>query len=641
MAVSIHELVQCAENITKLAETQWNKSIDNFGRWEAAERFKNIKLFSGAQGEWEEFSAKVMSQVAAGSYKVEQVMKEVERMPEELVQDEDWEDVVGNPAVEATEQEVKEMNTKIYSVLMNLTTGEANAAVRRCRGNGLWAWKRMCSSLNPRTLASGVKRISDVLVPGKIHNASKADQAIDSWEDKLGRLDVEYGEELSNKMKVAVLYSMLPKDLQEKALDKCGVNWDSTDEHKAGEIYERVKQEVKNIARSRREMVVPKPMEVDRVWNEVDVSSWGPGAWDDEHDNDHEHRHDHNHEHEDLNDSYVQYVGKGVRKGSGKGFQRHCYLCGEFGHSQYDCLKGKGKGKGVMKGKGYVDKWDAGKGHGKDNEYGKGYKGNVHGGSGFRGKGGDWYGQGVMRKACFVCGSTEHLARDCPKNQNRVQSVEDETPEVLFIGNVQEQVEEWRKVPMKVKLGDFVKNPTKQKEEPAIMTNMFKVLEVNDEDDEEPDDVEVMNIRTITARREVKGNVKMPESGEQGDEVPNKKKAKDRSIGGGDGERETKNLVEHFCEDVQFVQAVRDEMEWLDLGKGDIIIDSAADESCWPAGQGDAFPTIPSRRKLVLKTANGGDMTHYGQKEVIFKCGGTGWEPMGLTFQVTDGGSRS
>ena len=65
------------------------------------------------------------------------------------------------------------------------------------------------------------------------------------------------------------------------------------------------------------------------------------------------------------------------------------------------------------------------------------------------------------------------------------------------------------------------------------------------------------------------------------------------------------------------------------------MIDSAADESCWPAGHGDAFPTKPSGRKIMLKTANGGDMGHYGQKEVFFKHDG-GKDPMGITFQVTD-----
>ena len=83
------------------------------------------------------------------------------------------------------------------------------------------------------------------------------------------------------------------------------------------------------------------------------------------------------------------------------------------------------------------------------------------------------------------------------------------------------------------------------------------------------------------------------------------------------------------------VRSVDKEDAWVSLGVGDIVIDSGADESCWPEGQGDAFPTKPSTRKLILKTANGGDMKHYGQKEIIFKHEG-GKEPIGLTFQVTD-----
>ena len=46
-----------------------------------------------------------------------------------------------------------------------------------------------------------------------------------------------------------------------------------------------------------------------------------------------------------------------------------------------------------------------------------------------------------MQKACFGCGSTEHLLKDCPKNP-QIQNVEDEAPEVLFIGNVQNRKEE-------------------------------------------------------------------------------------------------------------------------------------------------------------------------------------------------------
>ena len=92
--------------------------------------------------------------------------------------------------------------------------------VRRSHGqNGLLAWKRLHEKLRPRTLASGVKAISQVLSPTQITNATRADSYIEAWEEKMKKLAVEYGETLTNKMKLAVLYGMLPKELQERALD--------------------------------------------------------------------------------------------------------------------------------------------------------------------------------------------------------------------------------------------------------------------------------------------------------------------------------------------------------------------------------------------------------------------------------------
>ena len=64
-------------------------------------------------------------------------------------------------------------------------------------------------------------------------------------------------------------------------------------------------------------------------------------------------------------------------------------------------------------------------------------------------------------------------------------------------------------------------------------------------------------------------------------------------------------------------------------------MDSAADESCWPAGHGDAFPTKQTARTLKLRTANGGEMQHYGEKHITFKHKDA-ISPVGLKFQVTD-----
>ena len=51
-------------------------------------------------------------------------------------------------------------------------------------------------------------------------------------------------------------------------------------------------------------------------------------------------------------------------------------------------------------------------------------------------------------------------------------------------------------------------------------------------------------------------------------------------------------------------------------------------------GQGDAFSTKPSN--IILKTANGGEMGHYGEKEVTFRTF-TDVDVVGLKFQMTDG----
>ena len=206
-------------------------------------------------------------------------------MVEAQVEEKDWDTVV----IENCDEEAyQDISVKLHNVLLSLTTGEVNAVVRRRRGNRLWAWKELSSTLNPRTLASGVKAFSQVLNPGKIINAPKADSMINAWEDKMAKLSAEYGEEVSAKMKVAVLYAMLPKGLQERVLDKCAVNCDGAKEAEAAAMYGKVKEEVKNIAKPRREMITPTPMEVDRV--QTDWAWWNDEAKEttDNHEQEHE-----------------------------------------------------------------------------------------------------------------------------------------------------------------------------------------------------------------------------------------------------------------------------------------------------------------------------------------------------------------
>ena len=71
------------------------------------------------------------------------------------------------------------------------------------------------------------------------------------------------------------------------------------------------------------------------------------------------------------------------------------------------------------------------------------------------------------------------------------------------------------------------------------------------------------------------------------------------------------------------------------VGVGDVTVDSAADESCRPRSQGGAFEAKPFKKYIVLKTASGGEMGHYGEKEVTSRSNANG-EIIGLRFQVAD-----
>ena len=66
--------------------------------------------------------------------------------------------------------------------------------------------------------------------------------------------------------------------------------------------------------------------------------------------------------------------------------------------------------------------------------------------------------------------------------------------------------------------------------------------------------------------------------------------------------------------DVEFV--TKNNGEAVSLGKGEIAIGSAAEESVCPLDWGGAFPLKETKKKMNFKTASGQDMQHYGERVV-------------------------
>ena len=141
-------LFEALRALTEQVKAMSEKNGSGHKKWDSLEKYKNLKLFDGKQQGFEEWNMKFRSLVCAGDRKVGQLMKAIES---ECTEDELAKGKFHQLVPEfdtADEAFIMESSAGMFNVLLNLTTGEANAMVRRSLGMGWLAWKRLTSSLN-------------------------------------------------------------------------------------------------------------------------------------------------------------------------------------------------------------------------------------------------------------------------------------------------------------------------------------------------------------------------------------------------------------------------------------------------------------------------------------------------------------
>eukprot|EP00974_Lingulodinium_polyedra_P044531 4272323-Lingulodinium_polyedra.AAC.1 len=86
--------------------------------------------------------------------------------------------------------------------------------------NGFETWRRVVKKYDPKTPTRAMQLMVRVMVPGKLKKNEDVGTAIARWESKLVALERDYRERVSERMKVGILISMVPDDLQEMLLQQ-------------------------------------------------------------------------------------------------------------------------------------------------------------------------------------------------------------------------------------------------------------------------------------------------------------------------------------------------------------------------------------------------------------------------------------
>ena len=272
---------------------------------------------------WKDFSFQFATAVGAADSQVKKMLDLVTRAG----RNPNWDDIFEL----YSDEEILTASNQICAALSLLVGGETMTMVRGVPvGEGWLAWNKIVSQFDPETPAKELLALMAETQSKQVRDISDLPSAIEHWESKVKILKEEHNADIDEKIKIALLTSMLPSDIQDYVFQQ-------TDKDDFAEIRDKVV----TLAVNRASLSRPKPLEVEQV-------ARGERHSGEQHDDE---------ENPEEDDNSINYVGgksggkhgkggKEFGKSKGKGFQGYVTRAANWGMPRASARRVKGKGKG-------------------------------------------------------------------------------------------------------------------------------------------------------------------------------------------------------------------------------------------------------------------------------------------------------
>ena len=154
---------------------------------------KNVKInnFNGATESYEDWAFAFKRTIRIKNKKAYHMIIKIEEMNDIMVDEEGLDPDNDFP-------EIEERSAELYDVLCQHLTGEPMTILRSVKDmHGFAAWQRLHRKYNPRTMARGLRMLTEVIQPPRAKNLSDIEGNIIKWEEKTKALASQFKEELS------------------------------------------------------------------------------------------------------------------------------------------------------------------------------------------------------------------------------------------------------------------------------------------------------------------------------------------------------------------------------------------------------------------------------------------------------------